>query len=165
MRIRIEKRWIKKSYFGLGLGLFGAFVVQEVYRWQWPWLAAWQTDSIYKQLSGLALIVFLSQQWQCSLLRNQGNTALGNARLPRHKWLGTLAPLFFYAHAQHVGYGYLQALSWSFFVVFFTGLCNCEIMQIRQPWFRPLWLILHVGLATALLFLIGYHVVISYAYE
>jgi len=165
MRIRIEKSLLKKSYFGLGLGLLSVFVVQEVYRWQWPWLAGWQTDPVYKQLSGLALIVFLSQQWQCSLLRNQGYTERGNARLPRHKWLGALAPLFFYTHAQHLGYAYLQALSWAFFVVVFTGLCNCEIIRIRQSWFRPLWLILHVGLATALLFLIGYHVVISYAYE
>ncbi|WP_374086970.1 hypothetical protein [Methylomicrobium lacus] len=165
MRLRIEKRLIRKSYFGLGLGLLGAFFAQEIQRWQWPWLAGWQVDSVYKQLSGLVLIIFLGQQWHCSLLRNQGCTARGNSLLPRHKWFGALAPLFFYAHAQHLGYGYLQALSGSFFVVFFTGLFNCEIMHIRQPWFRPVWLILHVGLATALLFLIGYHVAISYVYE
>jgi uncharacterized membrane protein len=165
MAMRTEGRWGRKSYFWLGIGFFIAFFVQHVYRWQWPWLTVWQTQSVYKQLSGLALIVFMGHQWRCSWLRNQGQTVRGNALLPRHKWLGALAPLFFYAHAQHIGYAYMQALSGTFFAVVFTGLFNCEIVNLRRPWFRPLWLVLHIGLATALLFLIGYHIVISYTYE
>ena len=155
----------RKSYFLLGLGLLTVFIAQDVYRWPWPWLAGWQADSVYKQLSGLVLVLLLGHQWQCSVLRNQGRSERGNLLLPRHKWLGALAPLFFYAHTQHAGYAYTQVLSWAFFGVVFSGLFNCEIIHIRKPWFRPVWLIVHVGLATALLFLIGYHVVISYVYE
>ncbi len=85
--------------------------------------------------------------------------------LNQHKLLGALAPVFFYAHAQHIGYAYLQALSLVYFAIFLTGLCNVEITRIRKHWFRKIWITVHVGLATGLVFLLGYHIYISYAYQ
>jgi len=44
--------------------------------------------------------------------------------LNQHKLLGALAPVFFYTHAQHIGYAYLQVLSLIYFAIFLTGMSN-----------------------------------------
>jgi hypothetical protein len=154
-----------KGYFCLGLLLLSAFALQELGAVSWPWLAKLQADNVYKQLPGFTIVGYLVHQWHCSLLRNQGLMQKAAKLLNQHKLLGALAPAFFYAHAQHIGYAYLQALSLVYFAIFLTGLCNVEITGIRKPWFRKIWITVHVGLATGLLFLLGYHVFISYAYQ
>ena len=159
------KSVFSKGYFCLGLLLLTAFAIQEFGNLGWPWLAELQSDDVYKQLSGFTIVGYLVHQWHCSLLRNQGLVQKAAKLLNRHKLLGALAPVFFYAHAQHIGYAYLQALSLAYFAIFLTGLCNVEITGIRTPWFRNIWITVHVGLATGLLFLLGYHVYISYAYQ
>ena len=159
------KSVFSKGYFCLGVLLLTAFALQEFGNWSWPWLAELQADDVYKQLSGLALVGFLVHQWHCSLLRNQGLMQKAAKLLDQHKLLGALAPMFFYAHSQHIGFAYLQALSLVYFAIFLTGLCNFEITHIRKHWFRKIWITAHVGLATGLLFLLGYHIFISYAYQ
>jgi len=160
-----EKSVFSKGYFCLGLLLVTAFAIQEFGAVNWPWLAELQADDVYKQLSGFALVGFLAHQWYCSLLRNQGLMQKAAKLLNQHKLLGALAPVFFYAHAQHMGYAYLQALSLVYFAIFLTGLCNIEITRIRKQGFRHIWITVHVGLATGLVFLLGYHIFISYAYQ
>lgn len=159
------KSVFSKGYFCLGLLLITAFALQESLNLSWHWLAELQADDVYKQLSGYTLVGFLLHQWHCSLLRNQGLMQKAAKLLDRHKLLGALAPAFFYAHAQHIGYAYLQALSLVYFTIFLTGLCNVEITGIRKQWFRKIWITVHVGLATGLVFLLGYHIYISYAYQ
>jgi hypothetical protein len=159
------KSMFSKGYFCLGLLLLMAFAIQEFGNWNLPWLAKLQTDDVYKQLSGFALVGYLVHQWRCSLLRNQGLMQKAAKLLNQHKMMGALAPVFFYAHAQHIGYAYLQALSLVYFVIFFTGLCNVEITRIHKDWFRNIWITVHVGLATSLVLLLGYHIFISYAYQ
>jgi hypothetical protein len=154
----------KKGYFLLGLVLLVAFAIQESYQWNWPWLATLQTDTVYKQLSGFVLIIYLAHQWHCSVLRTRGLMHEAASRLKRHKLLGAMAPLFFYAHSQHIGFAYLQALSLIYFGIFMTGLGNYEISRINKSWFRPVWMTVHVGLSTGLLFFLSYHIYISYAY-
>ena len=159
------KSAFSKGYFCLGLLLLTAFALQEFGTVSWPWLAKLQADDVYKQLSGFALVGYLALQWRCSLLRNQGLMQKAARLLNQHKLLGALAPVFFYAHAQHIGYAYLQALSLIFFAIFITGLCNVEITGIRKQGFRKIWITVHVGLATGLVFLLVYHIFISYAYQ
>lgn len=159
------KSAFSKGYFCLGLLLLTAFALQEFFHLNWPWLATLQTNDVYKQLSGFALVGFLAYQWRCSILRSRGLMQKAAKLLKRHKLIGALAPLFFYAHAQHLGYAYLQALSLIYFALFITGLCNVEITRIYKQAFRKTWITAHVGLATALLFLLGYHIFISYAYQ
>jgi len=153
-----------KSYFGLGLALLTGFIWQEFGHFSWQRLAQLQADNAYKQFSGFVLAGYLASQWRCSILRNQGFMQQAAKLLNQHKLLGALAPVFFYAHAQHIGYAYLQVLSLVYFALFLTGLCNVEITGIHKQWFRRIWLTVHVGLATSLVFLLGYHIFISYAY-
>ncbi len=103
--------------------------------------------------------------WRCSLFRNKGFTLKAAKLLNQHKLLWALAPVYFYAHAQHFGYAYLQALSLAYFAIFITGLCNFEITHIHKHWFHSIWIFVHVGLATGLVFLACYHIFISYAYQ
>lgn len=159
------KAAFSKAYFYLGALLLTAFALQEYAAVSWPWLAKLQSGDAYKQLSGFALVVYLAQQWHCALLRKRGLMQKAASLMYRHKLLGALAPVFFYAHAQHIGYAYLQALSLVFFAVFFTGLGHAEIARIGNYRLQKLWLSVHVGLATSLIFLLGYHIFISYAYQ
>ena len=159
------KSVFSKGYFCLGMLLLTVFAIQEFGHLSWLWLAKMQADDVYRQLSGFALVVYLALQWRCSLLRNQGLMQKAAKLLDQHKLLGALAPLLFYAHAQTIGYAYLQALSLVYFAIFLTGLCNAEIIRIRKTWFRKIWITVHIGLATSLVFLLGYHVYISYAYQ
>lgn len=158
-------RGFNKSYFYRGMLLLMAFSVQEYLDWRWPWLTELQADNRYQQISGFVLLAFLAQQWHCSVLRNQGLMREAGKILHRHKSLGSLAPLVFYAHSQTLGYAYLQALCLVYFAIFLTGLFNFETTGIRQSWFHPVWITVHVGLSTALVFLTVYHVYISYAYH
>jgi hypothetical protein len=159
------KTAFSKGYFCLGMLSLTAFAIQEIGNLNWPWLAELQADDVYKQLSGFTLVGYLIHQWRCSLLRNQGLIQKAAKLLNQHKLLGALAPVFFYAHAQHIGYAYLQVLSLVYFAIFLTGLCNFEITHIRRYWFRSIWITAHVGLATSLMFLLCYHIYISYAYQ
>lgn len=159
------KSVFSKGYFRLGLLLVMAFSVQELGNLTWPWLSELQSDDVYKQLSGFVLIGYLARQWRCSLLRNRGLMQQAAQLLNRHKLLGAMAPVFFYVHAQHTGYAYTQVLSLAYFGIFLTGLCNVEITGIHQDWFRKLWITVHVGLSTGLVFLLAYHIYISYAYQ
>lgn len=154
-----------KTYFWLGLLLLAAFAVQDIAGLTWPWLAELQANHLYKQLSGLVLIAYLAHQWYCSLLRNRGFMQRALKLLNRHKFVGALAPVFFYAHAQHIGYAYLQVLSLVYFTIFLTGLFNVEITRIREHRFQNLWITVHVGLTTGLMFLVAYHIFISYYYQ
>ena len=152
-------------YFLAGVLLLAIFLVQLLAPWRWPWLTTLQANDAYKQLSGFLLLAFVAYQWRFSVRRATGQTANLPALIKRHKSLGALAPLFFYVHSQGVGYSYTVALSTVFFAVFLTGLANREITRIASPWFQPLWITLHVGLSSALLCLMGYHLYISYAFE
>ena len=147
---RPAKSIFSKGYFCLGLLLVTAFTVQELGNFTWPWLAELQSDDVYKQLSGFVLVAYLARQWRCSLLRNRGLMQQAAKLLNRHKLLGAMAPLFFFAHAQHTGFAYTQILSLAYFGIFLTGNFNVEITGIRKDWFRKLWITLHVGLATVL---------------
>ncbi|MGR9046589.1 MAG: hypothetical protein ACU83N_14960 [Gammaproteobacteria bacterium] len=154
-----------KIYFFLGLTLFSVFLLQQAYHWRLNWLTQLQTDNVYKQLSGFALFTFLAHQWHCSVLRSRGLMRKAGRILNRHKLIGSLAPLVFYAHTQTLGFAYLQILSLFFFAIFLTGLFNFEITRIDKVWFHPIWIIVHVSLSTGLLFLLGFHIFISYAYQ
>lgn len=162
---RTAKSAFSKGYFCLGMLLLTAFAIQIFGNLNWPWLAKYQADDVYKQISGFTLVGFLVYQWRCSLLRNRGLIQKAARLLNHHKLLGAFAPLFFYAHTQHMGFAYLQALSVIYFAIFITGLCNVEITHIHKRWFYKIWIIVHVGLATSLVFLLGYHIFISYAYQ
>lgn len=154
-----------KGYFYVGLALLAAFLILAFGPWRWPWLTALQNDEVYKQLSGFGLLGLIAYQWRFSALRAAGETRRANAMILRHKWIGALAPVLFYLHAQGFGHAYTQVLGAVFLVIVATGLFNQEISRVRRPWFYPTWIVMHVGSSMLLLALLGYHVYITYVFE
>jgi hypothetical protein len=153
------------AYFGIGSLLFALLLVQQIAGLRWPWLGALQADDLYKQLTGFALGAFIVHQWYFPLLRIEGQNARATQMAWLHKMAGAMAPLFFLVHAQRLGYAYQLALSGLYFTVFVTGLVNPQTTGIGQPWFRPAWTVVHVAVSTALPFVVGYHVLVTYLYE
>lgn len=155
----------RPGYFYLGLVLVVIASTAFTFNLRLTWLGSLQADDLYKQLSGFALAAYLAHQWHCPVLRNRGLMRKACSILSRHKLIGSFAPLVFFAHSQTLGFGYLQIFSLGYFAVFVTGLFNVETTGIRKPWFQSLWVFMHVSLSTGLLFLLGYHLFISYAYK
>jgi len=154
-----------RGYFWVGLGLLVLFVLQQTTGLHLEVLTALQTDDLYKQLSGFVLFGFVTHQWYFSFLRMQKAFPKATRTAELHKLFGVLAPLLFIIHAQKLGYAYQIALSLSFFSVFITGLFNPETTNVRNSWFRPVWTVMHVGVATLLPFVVAYHVFITYWFE
>ena len=152
-------------YFWIGLLLLAALLTQQIIHWRWPWLAGLQADNVYKQLSGFALFGFIIHQWRFSVQRAQGNVSKARLMFDRHKMFCAMAPLLFFMHSQSLGYALTSLLSLTYFWVFLSGLFNGEIIKVRKPFFRPLWITLHVGLSMGLLLLLAYHIYISYAFK
>ncbi|MDH5255932.1 MAG: hypothetical protein OEW72_08475, partial [Gammaproteobacteria bacterium] len=150
---------------GLGLGLLALFLIQESAGWHWPWLGRLQDGDVYMQISGFVLLALVGHQWYFSVLRAQGQPQRAARLAGAHQLLGASAPAVFYLHAERIGHAYLAALSIVFFAVLITGLMNLGTAPGRGAPARAARITLHVGLSTALLFLLGYHVFVSYAYE
>lgn len=154
-----------KGYFWLGLFLLATLIIQQSTGWQWTMLAGLQADNTYKLATGLGLFAFILYQWRFSVKRAQGEQRNLTTMIGRHKLFGALLPLFFFGHSQVVGYGYAGLLSLTVWLAFLTGLFNAQIVHIRKSWYRPLWISAHVGLSTALLLLMGYHIYLDYAFK
>lgn len=154
-----------KGYFWLGLFLLAALIAQQSTGRQWTMLTGLQDNNTYKLVTGFGLFAFILYQWRFSLKRAQGEKHNAATMMSRHRLFGAMVPLAFFTHSQVLGYGYLEILSLTLLLAFFTGLFNFQIGQIHTPWYRPLWIIAHVGLSMALLLLMGYHVYINYAFK
>jgi methionine sulfoxide reductase heme-binding subunit len=162
-----------RGYFGVGLFLLTALIVQQSTGWRWTLLTGLQDTKLtglqdtntYKLATGLGLLAFVLYQWRFSVKRAQGEQHNIATMMGRHKLLGTLLPLFFFFHSQTLGYGYQKIFSLTLFLIFLTGLFNSQIVTIYKSWYRPVWISAHIGLSTALLLLMAYHVYVNYAFK
>ena len=153
-----------KHYF-TGLLLLLAFIIQDEYGLKWSWLVEMQNDAVYRQISGIILVVFILHQWHLSLLRMQNKMAIAYHELKRHRWLGVYAPVFFYMHSHSFGYAYLFLLSTIYFSNFVVGLLHPIVCSFKKKTILDGWVTLHVGLSLFLTILISYHIFISYWYQ
>ncbi len=142
-----------------------AYVVQDVFALKWAWLQQMQQDEIYKQISGLTLLLIIFQQWRLFWLRMQNHKAATYALLMRHLFWGVIVLFPFYFHVNNLGYGYLFVLSSVFLVTYALGLLYPPTIGIHSKSLCNLWLIAHVALSCFLILLIGQHIFIAYWYE
>lgn len=152
-------------YFYLGVFLLVAFFLQDILQLKWPLLVELQTNELYKQLSGLVLVLFIGSQWYLSVLRAEGKLQSAQRYYKRHRQLGALAPLFFYIHSHQIGYAYLFLLSSIYFGNVVLGLCNQQILGINKPWYAMGWMVTHVSLSVCLVLLASFHVYTSFNYS
>ncbi len=141
-----------------------AFAAQALWGWRWEWLAGLQEDELYKQLTGLVLVLFFSWQWRLSVARM--TVAVPPSRLLAvHRDYGALAPLLLYLHAISFGHAYIKVMSLAFLGLVALGLLHGPIARLNRNWVNTGWLVTHIALATVLVFLIGYHAFNAFYYE
>lgn len=153
------------AYVWVGLLLVAAFVLQNALGLRWEWLAERQRDPTYKRWSGLVLALYISAQWALTALRVRQRWREAKRAYTLHKYLGVLAPLFFYAHAQSFGYAYLLVLSVTYFATVLVGILNQELLPFRRRWIGDVWMLIHVGCSAMMVLLSAYHVFISFYYS
>jgi cytochrome b561 len=147
-----------------GALLIAAFVAQALWGWRWEWLAGLQTNELYKQLTGLALVLFFIMQWRLSVAR-MGSASPAARLLTLHRDQGALAPLLLYLHALSFGHAYPRVMSLAFLGLVALGLLQRPLAGLKSQRANTAWLVVHVTLAAALPFLIGYHAFNAFYYE
>lgn len=127
-----------------------------------PVLATLQETTVYKYVSGLAVLSYILIQWQLFLSRESDAAPKSVARWYHwHKMLGAFAPALLLLHAGTIGFGVSLALSSLFFVTLLTGVFNREFIATRSQVFWKAWTVIHVGSAFGLYALIALHVWIA----
>lgn len=149
----------------LGMALVAAYTAQAIADWRWAWLVAWQEIELYEQLTGVVLTLVFAEQWRLAAARMEGATELANRLLTSHKKWGALAPLWLYLHADDFGHGSVRALCLTFLGLVSLGLLHQFIARLNRTWLTASWLIVHVVLATTLIYLLGLHAFNAFYYE
>lgn len=155
-----DARWVLA-----GVVLTGAYLAQVVWGWRWEWLAQLQAIELYKQLSGFALVMLFAAQWGLSVVRMAHGTRPGAALLAMHRHRGALAPVLLYLHAISLGHAYVRVMSLAFLALLGLGLLQRPLARLGRDSIGFAWLVAHVALASALVFLIGYHAFNAFYYE
>jgi hypothetical protein len=156
---------MKKTYSMISIVLLSAFLYQHGYNIKWPWLLTMQKDYLYKQLTGLLMLLFILNQWHLSRLRIKNKMAEAYVELNRHRILGVMAPVIFYFHSHSLGYNYLFLLSTLYLANFTMGFLHPSVFGINNRGVNSFWIVSHVSMSGFLMLLLSQHIFISYWYE
>ena len=163
--IAVKSYLFRKPQQCLGTMLFSIYLVLLIGETMWASLAALQQISLYKQLSGFAILFYVVAQWRLGYLRHSGQKAAAAKHINTHKWLGVLAPVLLVMHTMESGHAYQTLLLVIFIALAVSGLLSFHDIKFKKRWFVASWTILHVMLAVALPMLVLYHVYITYHYS
>jgi ferredoxin-NADP reductase len=155
-----------KSYLYLGIGLFLAFLAQDIFSWKIPWLENLQTQEPYKIYSGLLLAFYILTQFIMSYNNSCEKPHVSASKYQQHKFRGAFAPLVFFIHSTQFGVGYLLMLTMVYFSNFLLGIFNHERIKtpINRIRYFKLWLPLHIALSILLVVLVGFHIYVVASY-
>lgn len=150
----------------IGLVLLLLYFLQYFIGLEWEWLAALQSQQMYKRWSGLAMALFILFQWLLTFSRVIPKFRMYAVKInTMHKWIGALSPILFYLHSAEIGYGYLALLSYIFFTNTLLGNLNLDFIRLTsEAWFKG-WMIVHVCLSVIVVFLMVYHITIVFYYK
>ena len=149
----------------VGMLLVVAYAGLAIAGWHWPWLVSLQEIELYKQLTGLAMVLLFAAQWRLMLVRAQGAPRRPGRMLLSHRNWGVLAPVLLYLHASGFGHAYVQLMCLAFLALLTLGFMHRPINRLNQSWLMTGWLVTHVALAAMLMLLVGYHAFNSFYYE
>jgi methionine sulfoxide reductase heme-binding subunit len=144
-----------------------AYLLQALFKIEWPYLANLQANESYKTWSGIALMVYIYSQWALTYKRVYSASKKFQITLTIHKWSGALAPLFFYLHSIRFGYGYLFLMTIIFYLNFFIGNLNPEGLKVSRslPNYYAYWLRAHIFFSSLICLIIVYHIYIVVYYK
>lgn len=123
-----------------------------------------QSEFRWKLITGGALWLYIAFQWLLALSRVQGWNKISKVLFVPHQLLGVFGPVFFYAHAARVGFGYLMALSGAFLINLMLGLCQPR-SSARSKQLMSVWLVAHIALSVLTLVLGAYHTWRAFYFE
>jgi len=157
---RPEDRWAL-----LGIVLIVAYVGLAIAGWHWSWLISLQEIELYKQFTGLTMVLLFVAQWRLMVARVRATPHRPVRMLQSHRNWGVLAPLLLFFHASDFGHAYVQLMCLAFLVLLSLGFLHRPIYRLNQSWLTTSWLVTHVALAAMLMLLVGYHAFNSFYYE
>lgn len=151
----------------IALLLLLAYLAQAAFDWSWAWLEGLQQQEGYRRWSGAVLLAFVAAQWVLPVLRLRGRLRAAATAYPWHRWIGALAPAFFFAHATRLGYGYLLALGSVYLANVAVGLADKTLVRdpARRERYARRWVVAHVALACLTVGLALFHVFVVFAYK
>jgi len=149
----------------VGMVLVVAYTGMAMAGWRWLWLAGVQENELYKQLTGLALVLLFIAQWRLTVARTRGTTPHPGRLLLLHRNWGVLAPLLLFLHASSFGHAYVQVMCLAFLALLALGLLQRSVVRLNLSWLTTSWLVTHIALAAMLMLLVGYHAFNSFYYE
>lgn len=163
----MEEAAADRGFALAGMVLLAAFLLQRLLGLSWGALSRWQAQEGYQRWSGLGLALFMAYQWYFPLLRFQSRLRESARQFQLHKRIGLLAPLVYFFHTTHVGYGFLFFLSGVFFANLALGIASpgwISHPDIKRRYSFS-WIIAHVLLSVLTLGLVLLHVYIAFSYR
>jgi len=149
----------------VGITLLVAVTVLIVTDVQITMLKSLQQNSIYKQVSGLVVLLYIYLQWQLYFLRYNRTGQLYAKFKAWHLSSSVVIPVILFLHTSSGGYAYQSLLLVIFLVQCGMGyVCPHWIKKSNKLYFT-LWTILHVTFAVCITILAMYHFYITYAYK
>jgi ferredoxin-NADP reductase len=163
-----EEKTVKQSsnYFYIGILLFLAFLVQDLFQFKMPWLENLQSIESYKIYSGLVFVIYTVGQFILPYNKSCEIPHATSTRYKNHKFRGAFAPLIFFMHSTHFGVAYIFALSTVYLGNFLLGLFNHERIsnQLLRITYFKIWLPLHILMSVLTVAMIGFHIYVVASY-
>jgi hypothetical protein len=157
---------MRNGYLYIGISLFIAYCMQEVFELRWEYLRALQLDESFKRWSGLALLLYIVLQWSLTIFRSKKRWEVHTPLIMEiHKWMGAFSPLAFYIHSMKLGYAYLFVLSITYFTNVFLGFVHTDTIKTKAYWYFQSWMIAHVAFSLVISMLALYHIWIVFYYN
>ena len=113
---------------------------------------------IYGIVTGTLVAMALVWQWRLYLRRSLRATQSYVAEVSLHKWIGSVTLLLLVVHAGSFGVNLSFVMSSLILVIVYTGLVHLLTNRLGYASFRHIWEWTHIGLAAALIPLVGIHI-------
>lgn len=155
---------MKFKAFYLGLFATILFLLQYFFKLDFYPFNFLRENKLYLQITGFIAFSYVLSQWFLSYIRKY-KVQLHKKVYNYHKLIGSLSPLLFYFHSNHIGSNYMFALSIVFFLNIFIGEFHSSNIKYHSKNYNFYWMVCHVALASFLTIFILQHIFVVYYYE
>ena len=148
----------------VGITLIICYLLQWLAPFKLERLVELQANDDYKFWSGIALATLFASQWILTyarvVLQREGSPFV--KIIKAHKIVGSLSPIFYYAHSCDPGYGFLFALTIIFIINQVITNINLNAMTLVM---YNIWLSIHIFFSFVILILAISHIVIVFQFK
>ncbi|GEM_PF-4689181 len=150
----------------LNLGMVFLYGLQFLAGWSWPWLEARQEMKEFKQLTGIALFVFLFFQNALFMARSRLAWKKHQKNIYRlHSQSSVFSIPLLYFHTMKMGHQYTFLFSLAYSLNVLVGSFAPKPFNIRNKRYGFYWMVVHVTLSTFISFFIFFHIFMTFYYN